>query len=288
MQPLENDGRSETARRRRFRRGIGQTAPVDTIREIGPPDGAPPAGPVDWRAKAASADRLVLWDIDGTLMRAGEIAAEVFERAIEQVLGARPSRRLRMDGKTDPQIVREHLALAELSDADQYVEAILARAQAELAGARELIAEHGTVKPGVFELLRRLDADPRFLQSVVTGNIAANARVKLGALGLDAWLDLEIGAYGSDSAERRDLVPIAMERAERQRGRRFASGQVWIIGDTANDLACARAAGARCLLVATGRATVEELSALDADAVLPDLGDTGLVHGLLMGEEGVH
>jgi phosphoglycolate phosphatase-like HAD superfamily hydrolase len=62
---------------------------------------------------------------------------------------------------------------------------------------------------------------------------------------------------------------------------------VWIIGDTANDLACARAAGARCLLVATGRATVEELSALDADAVLPDLGDTGLVHGLLMGEAGV-
>jgi phosphoglycolate phosphatase-like HAD superfamily hydrolase len=238
-----------------------------------------------WRTRAASADRLVLWDIDGTLLGAGEIAALVFERAIEHVLGARPSRRLGMAGKTDPQIVREHLVLAELSDADRYVDAILARAEAELAGARDLITEYGTVKPGVLDLLRRLDADPRFLQSVVTGNVVANAGVKLGALGLDAWLDLDIGAYGSDSADRRDLVPIATERAERLRGRCFAPGRVWIIGDTANDLACARAAGARCLLVATGGSTLEELAALDADAVLGDLGDTERVHRLLAGAE---
>ncbi|MGD0834839.1 MAG: haloacid dehalogenase-like hydrolase [Candidatus Dormibacteria bacterium] len=247
--------------------------------------GPAPVASERWRAKAASADRLVLWDIDGTLMRAGEIAAVVFERAIEQVLGTRPSRRLRMAGKTDPQIVREHLALADLSDADRYVEAILARAEVELAGARDLITQHGTVKPGVLDLLRRLDQDDRFLQSVVTGNITANAAVKLGALGLDAWLDLEIGAYGSDSAERRDLVPIAMARAERLRDRRFEPGQVWIIGDTGNDLACARAAGARCLLVATGGETLEALQALDADAVLADLSDTQAVHRLLAGTD---
>ncbi len=256
---------------------------MDTVGNDAPGDGPAPGGSDRWRAQAAAADRLVLWDIDGTLMRAGDIAAVVFERAIEQVLGAPPSRRLRMAGKTDPQIVREHLALADLSDVDQYVEAILARAEVELAGASDLITEHGTVKPGVLDLLRRLDADARFLQSVVTGNITANAAVKLGALGLDVWLDLEIGAYGSDSAERRDLVPIAMERVERLRGRRFEPGQVWIIGDTGNDLACARAAGARCLLVATGGETLEALEALDADAVLTDLSDTEAVHRLLAG-----
>lgn len=89
------------------------------------------------------------------------------------------------------------------------------------------------------------------------------------------------GAFGSDHADRNLLVPVALGRAAEHRRRTFHPGQVWVIGDSANDLACARASGARCLLVATGGAGFDELGALGPDAVLPDLGDTDRVVGLL-------
>jgi phosphoglycolate phosphatase-like HAD superfamily hydrolase len=101
------------------------------------------------------------------------------------------------------------------------------------------------------------------------------------AFGLQQWLDLEIGAYGSDHAARRELVPIALERARRLRGLDVEAADAWVVGDTANDLACARAGGARCLLVATGRSSLEELKSLEPDAVLVDLSDVDLVTGIL-------
>ncbi|MGA8016238.1 MAG: HAD hydrolase-like protein [Candidatus Dormiibacterota bacterium] len=229
----------------------------------------------------STAERLVLWDVDGTLLRAGEVGEAAFVRAIERALGSEPEGRVLMSGKTDPQIVLEYLAMAGVTDPDAHMATILAHLETELRRARHLIAERGRVLPGVQELLPALHADPRFLQSVLTGNLAANAVVKLAAFGLDRWLDLEVGAYGSDHRDRRELVPIALERAERLRGRRFDAGQVWVIGDSANDLACARAAGARCILVATGRATRDELRTLGADLVLDDLSDVDFVTRLL-------
>jgi phosphoglycolate phosphatase len=225
----------------------------------------------------------VLWDVDGTLLRAGDIAASVFDRALVEVLGSAPAGRVLMSGKTDPQIVLEYLALAGVADPEQHLNPILARIETELGSARHLIAERGRVLPGVARLLPRLHADPRVLQSVLTGNLAANALVKLSAFGLDRWLDMAVGAFGSDHADRCELVPIALERVERLRGRSFAPSDVWVVGDSANDLACARAVGARCLLVATGRPAREELDRLGADAVLADLSDVDAVLGLLTG-----
>ena len=123
------------------------------------------------------------------------------------------------------------------------------------------------------EVLARLDATEDVHQTLLTGNTAANAAVKVTAFGLEEWLDLEIGAYGSDHADRRELVPIALERARRRRGLDVDAAHTWVVGDTANDLACARAGGARCLLVATGRSSFDELEALEPDAVLADLSD---------------
>jgi phosphoglycolate phosphatase-like HAD superfamily hydrolase len=133
----------------------------------------------------------------------------------------------------------------------------------------------------VTELLPALATDSRFHLSVLTGNIAPNAVVKVSAFGLQEWLDLETGAFGSDSEDRKALVPIALGRLASLRGTRLRPDQAWVVGDTPRDFECAVAGGAHCLLVATGRYDHEELQQLGADAVLDDLADTGEVVSLL-------
>lgn len=231
--------------------------------------------------------RLVLWDVDGTLVRTGGAGRDVFESAVAHVLGreldAGVMPQVSMSGKTDPQIAAEILTLAGIArgEIDAHVPPVLARLELDLAEAAGRIRREGVVLPGVAELLARLHGDPGVLQSVLTGNVAANAVVKLAAFGLDRWLELDVGAYGSDAVDRRELVPIAIDKVARRHGRRFEPAETWIVGDTPRDLECARAGGARCLLVGTGRFAVDELTGLGADAVLADLGDVDTVVSLL-------
>lgn len=226
------------------------------------------------------AQRLLLFDIDGTLVRAGEVGRAVFDRAVQAVLGDMPSERVRMAGKTDPQIVREYLALDGIGDPGQ-LRIVLEQLEQELANAADELAAGGSACPGAPELLAALSSDPRLHLSVLTGNIEPNAVVKLAAFGLQHWLDLEVGAYGSDCEDRRALVPIALSRLARRRGTHLRPSDVWVIGDTPRDYECAKAAGARCLLVATGRFGTEELSALGAEAVLDDLTSAEVVAELV-------
>jgi phosphoglycolate phosphatase-like HAD superfamily hydrolase len=227
--------------------------------------------------------RLLLWDVDGTLVRAGDLGAAVFDVALEEVLGVRPRTRVRMGGKTDPQIVREYLAALDVPETPGLIEAVLGRLEGHLAAAAAdggLIAG-GAACPGTGDVLRLMASDGRVVSTLLTGNIAPNARVKVAAFGLNRWLDLSLGAYGSDEADRNLLVPVALRRVAIERGVQLGPGDTWVIGDTPRDLECARAAGARCLLVATGRYQVSELAALDPDAVLPDLSDADQVKELL-------
>lgn len=227
--------------------------------------------------------RLLLWDVDGTLVRAGDLGAAVFDLALESILGLRPATRVGMSGKTDPQIVREYLDQLEVEEGDELVRSILDSVEAHLAdaaGAGELAAG-GYACPGVADLLAELSADDRVVSTLVTGNIRANARLKVAAWGLDPWLDLEVGAYGSDHWDRNLLVPVALERVEQVYGVRLSPADAWVIGDTPRDLECAEAAGARCLLVGTGRYPAIQLAPLGADAVLDDLSDTAAVLKLL-------
>lgn len=229
-------------------------------------------------------ERLVLWDIDGTLIRAGEVAKDVFALAVEHAVGSHPGEHgVVMGGKTDPQIALEILAGMGIDarEGEDHLPLVMERMEAELAAAVELIRERGRVLPGAAEVLAALDADPRAAQTVLTGNTAVNAATKLAAFGLDHWLDVEIGAFGSDDRERRALVPVALQRAAELRGWALSPGDVWVVGDTPNDLACARAGGARCALVATGHTPAEELDRLNPDAVLDDLSDTEAVVKLL-------
>ena len=216
------------------------------------------------------AQRLLLFDIDGTLVRAGEVGRAVFDRAIDMVLGYVPPGRVRMSGKTDPQIVREYLALAGLTR-DDLVRLVLKQLERELADAADELVTGGRPCPGAPELLAALSSDRRLHLSVLTGNIEPNAVVKLAAFGLHRWLDLEVGAYGSDSEDRRKLVPIALRRLRALRGTNLSGTDVWVVGDTPRDFDCAQAAGAHCLLVATGGFDADELGGLGADAVLADL-----------------
>jgi phosphoglycolate phosphatase len=230
--------------------------------------------------------RLLLWDVDGTLLHTGGVGAVIFDEALEVVVGLRPEFRLRMSGKTDPQIVREYLSEMGIAGPDDVVAEVLRVAAERLAEAdrRGELAAGGVTCPGVGELLALLASDNRVLSTLVTGNIAPNAVVKVAAFGLDRWLDLSLGAYGSDEVDRRRLVPLALDRLAAARGIQLDPSDAWVIGDTPRDFECAEVAGVRCLLVATGRYDTEELSSLGADQVLKDLSDIDAVVELLTGD----
>lgn len=228
--------------------------------------------------------RLVLWDVDGTLLRTNGVAQHAFDLAAEHVLGRPPgAHEVRMSGKTDPLIALEILAFAGVAEdeAHRLLPGVLGRLEAELAAAAHQVRSQGYVLPGVPEVLADLHGDPEVVQSMLTGNLRANAVVKVAAFDLDHWLDIDVGAYGSDDHDREALVPVAVERVARLRGVVVDPADVWVVGDTPRDLACARAAGARCLLVATGQFGVDELRTLRPDEVLADLSDADAVGRLL-------
>lgn len=229
--------------------------------------------------------RLVLWDVDGTLVSAGQAARDAFYDAVSAVLGRDGIDReaVRMSGKTDPQIALEILATiaVEEREARRHLPAVLRELEGNLERARGLIRSAGRAMPGAEAVLRRLYETPGVVQTVLSGNLRANARLKLSAFGLDRWLDLELGAYGSDAEDRNELVPVALDNVERRSGTRLSGDEVWVVGDTARDLEAARAGGVRCLLVATGRPTFAELKAAGPDALFRDLTDADAVGTLL-------
>jgi phosphoglycolate phosphatase-like HAD superfamily hydrolase len=221
--------------------------------------------------------RLLLWDIDGTLIRSNGIGRRAMETAAAHVGQLTEVPQIVMSGKTDPQILREIFTMAAL--ADDHIDGILpeamAAAETALAAVEAELREVGHAMPGVIDVLERLAAMPGVRQTLLTGNLAANAAVKVAAFGLEHFFDAEVGAYGTDHADRLELVPIALERVARFRGGAYEPSDVWVIGDTPNDLACARAGGVRCLIIGT------EFGQLDADAQVEGFDDTDHVVRIL-------
>jgi phosphoglycolate phosphatase-like HAD superfamily hydrolase len=227
-------------------------------------------------------DLLVLWDIDGTLTHSGTVAGEVFTLAVEQVFGSLPSGAITFAGKTDRAIAEEFLALAGSTD-PEHPDMILDIVEAELAARADEILSGGQLLPGAREAIEALGKIPGVAQSVLTGNVAANARLKLATFGIDTLLDLEAGAYGRDHVDRGRLLPIAWQRQRELRNRTFGPATTWIIGDTPRDLACAQSSGAHCLLVGTGRFAFDELCGIGADDVVRDLSDTERIVAIVTG-----
>ena len=229
--------------------------------------------------------RLVLFDIDGTLVNTLGAGKAALESAMRSVYGETgPIDSFDFHGRTDPAIVRGLLRAAGRQDAE--IEAGFEATWEAYLGVldRELVGRDGRVHPypGVTKLLDAIEDDARFAPGLVTGNMEGGARRKLEACGLARRF--AFGAYGSDSERREDLPPIARDRAERQYGRPFGLRTAIVVGDTPEDIRCARANGTRVLAVSTGRHTVEELRDHDPDVVLEDLSNTSRVMQVLADE----
>lgn len=224
--------------------------------------------------------RLLLFDVDGTLLDGGGAGRAALRRALLAVYGETgPIESFHFAGKTDPAIVRGLMREAGLPEetVDRRLpslwEAYLEALPEELDARRR----EGRVSacPGVPPLLASAADDPRFSLALVTGNVAGGAWRKLEAAGVSRHF--RFGAFGSDSARRGDLPPIALRRAARRLGRTYEPGEAVVIGDTPEDVRCARAAGTRCVAVATGRHGRDELAEHGPDHLFPDLTETGEV-----------
>ena len=225
--------------------------------------------------------RLILFDIDGTLVWGGP-AKEAFTLALERAYGtAGPVHLISFAGKTDPQIAREVLRAAGLDDAR--IDAGLLRLWTLYAREleRRLPAKPVTALPGARRLLAALERRGEAAMGLVTGNIREGARLKLGSAGLEAEA-FPAGAFGCDRELRNDLPAIAVGRAEQAWGVRFPAESVVIVGDTPLDVECGRHFGARTFAVATGHFSAAELEATGADHVAPDLTRTREVVDVLM------
>ena len=221
---------------------------------------------------------LILFDIDGTLLQAGDKDHQMaFVSAMKQVYGLPATLDgVPLAGMLDSQIAR--LALSRHGLTDDEIDADLAR-MIETMGEHyaEAIAEQSRIErvlPGVVEVARRLQSE-RYALGVLTGNARSVAHVKLAASGILNFF--EFGAFGDSARERGHLVQVAWSEAETRYGHSFEPRQTLLIGDTPRDIEAAKANQARVVAVATGRFSVDELSAHEPDAVFGDLSDVNSV-----------
>ncbi len=216
--------------------------------------------------------KLILFDIDGTLVLTGGAGLRALERAFERVFGLSGAfEGVEMPGRTDQVIIADALERAGLQPEAalqaQFHETYCEYIREEI---RVPAATKGTM-PGVRELLDVLVGREDAYLGLLTGNFVATARIKLEHFGL--WHYFRCGAYGDDAADRNHLMPVALERAGQSGVPPVANHDVLVVGDTPRDVACALAAGARPVAVATGRFDVATLQAAGAEVVFANLED---------------
>jgi phosphoglycolate phosphatase-like HAD superfamily hydrolase len=227
-----------------------------------------------------TAARLVLFDIDGTLLVSQGRGLRAMGEAFQQVF-RRPHRPVAVlpHGKTDPVLFEELAVIYEVSRIE--LEASLAALHAAYAARLALLLQEPQavrLEPGIPRLLELLAQRPGVRLGVVSGNLERTAWLKLEAAGLVQFF--AAGAFGSEARERSSLVALAIERLS-PAGGCWPPERVWVIGDTPEDVAAGRANGTRTLAVATGRHAVEELVLSGAEVVLPDLAESDKVVDIL-------
>ncbi|MCC7450754.1 MAG: HAD hydrolase-like protein [Anaerolineae bacterium] len=227
---------------------------------------------------------LVLFDIDGTLLHASGIGRLASERALIEIFGtAGTFATYQLSGKTDWYTLR-HLLIPE-GFTDDAIERAIPR-YADALG-RHMVAVREQFKitplPGALELVRALRARPDVVIGIITGNMPPAATVKLEAAGFDLD-DFAIAVYGSEAPVRRQLMPLAIDRAEKHCSKRFTPLEIAIIGDTPEDIDCAHSIGARAIAVATGINTRAELEQHPPVVVLDDLSDLDAALTAVLGD----
>ena len=220
----------------------------------------------------------MLWDVDGTLVHTAGHGREAFTEAFTRLVGRPPlPGGVPMAGRTDYAIALDLLERNGVPQAEERLPAMFEELHAALLRRRRRMANQGHPQPGVREALLAVGKHASFLQSLMTGNIAPNAQLKLAAFGLDRLLDLEMGAYGSERGARSELVEVARSKARAKLGVDVPAADTVVVGDTPLDVEAARVAGARAVAVATGPYAMLELERAAPDAILPDLRDTAAV-----------
>ncbi|TVP78290.1 MAG: HAD family hydrolase [Gemmatimonadales bacterium] len=220
-------------------------------------------------------NRLILFDIDGTLLSGGP-AKDAFHQGLLSVFGtAGPIEAWEFSGKTDPQIARELLREAGLED--PHIDEGFPRLWENYLRDLEALVPERPFRSllGVTSLLEALEAEAWARLGLLTGNLEGGARVKLRSA--EIRVPFAVGAFGSDREERNDLPPVAMSRASRIWGEPLPPEEVVIVGDTPRDVECGLAHGTRTVGVATGRFSADELARAGAHLVLDDLTDTAEV-----------
>ena len=221
--------------------------------------------------------KLVLFDLDGTLLWTDGAGRRAIHRAMVETLGtAGPIEGFRFDGRTDGEIVTRLAEGAGLSPTAAVVDRVLERYVALLEDELAQPTQRTSVYPGVLELLAALDERADCVSGLLTGNVRPGARLKLASGGLDI-ARFRIGAFGSDSAHRPDLPAVAQRRAREQLGLDLSASDVVIVGDTPADVTCGNGIGARAIGVATGSYKVDALMAAGAYAAFENLSDVEAV-----------
>ena len=218
--------------------------------------------------------RLVLFDLDGTLLWTDGAGRRAIRRALIEVLGtAGPIDTFRFDGRTDGEIVWKLAEAAGLATDAGLVDSVLARYVLLLEDELARPTQRTTVYPGVVELLAALERHPGCVMGLLTGNVRPGARLKLASGGIDI-ARFRVGAFGSDSAHRPDLPAVAQQRAREDLGLELAGDEVVIVGDTPADVTCGNGIGARAIGVGTGSFGVEDLLGAGAFAAFETLAAT--------------
>jgi phosphoglycolate phosphatase len=223
-------------------------------------------------AAKTSAKKLILWDIDGTIIVSHGAGVRAMEKALTARFGVQVDlRSIDWAGRTDTWITGEVFRHCGLPDTPQachdYLEAYLELLPAELA-----VGPQGRVLPGVLELLENLHHRPDVAQGLLTGNLRRGAEFKLTHY--KVWHYFEFGAFADDSPRRNDLGPHALRRAKESHTVDFSPENTFIIGDTPHDIECGKVIGARTIAVATGKFSVQELASHAPTAVFQDFSDT--------------
>ena len=216
--------------------------------------------------------KLILWDIDGTIIVSHGAGARAMEKALTKRFGITVDLgKIDWAGRTDSWITGEVFRFCGLPDTPQnshdYLETYLELLPQELAAGPQ-----GHVLPGVLELLETLHHRQDLAQGLLTGNLKRGAQFKLTHY--QVWHYFEFGAFADDSPRRNDLGPHALRRAKEIHAVDFHPSRTFILGDTPHDIECGKVIGAQTIAVATGRFSVDELAAHQPTAVFKNFADT--------------